>query len=124
MPGKARGDGKPFKRGDKRAGRPKGRKNEATLAVEEACKGIVENPDYRRNLRERADTGALAPAVETMIWHYAYGKPKERVELTGEDGGPVKTEQVTRAEALAALNAVMPKSLQEADPPPGEPIEE
>ncbi len=24
-----------------------------------------------------------------MLWHYAYGKPKETVEMTGKDGGPL-----------------------------------
>ena len=28
----------------------------------------------------RANAGELPPAIEAMLWHYAYGKPKEQVE--------------------------------------------
>lgn len=79
--------------------------------------------------------GNVTREVEIRLWdkpsmlklagrHVAAPGFFDRMEVTGKDGGPVQTEQVTRAEALAALNAVMPKSLQEAEPPPGEPIEE
>lgn len=37
----------------------------------------------------------------------------DRVEVTGKDGGPVKTQQVTRDEAIEALRAVMPAALRE-----------
>jgi hypothetical protein len=37
--------------------------------------------------------GKLAPAMETMLWHYAKGKPKEHVELSHD------------AELLALLDA-------------------
>lgn len=64
------------------AGRPKGRLNEKTLAVQTFARSFVEDPDYRLALRARLLLGE-ANAVEAMLWHYAYGKPKETVELQG-----------------------------------------
>ena len=34
------------------------------------------------NLTARARAGTLAPAVEAMLWHYAFEKPKESLEVT------------------------------------------
>ena len=98
---KARGKGKPFQKGDPRAGRPKGRKNNATLEVKELARRMVENEAYQRRLQARMVKGKIPPAVETMLWYYAYGKPRERVEVTGEGGAPVaftlKLDDVDRA---------------------------
>lgn len=81
--------GKPFEKGDPRAGRPKGTLNKATVEVREMARGLVESDEYVASVRVRVQLGTLPPAVETMLWHYAYGKPKELVELTGKDGQPL-----------------------------------
>ena len=47
------------------------------------CAAIVDDPAYRKKLIARAKAGELAPAIEAMLWHYAYGKPKEQVEHSG-----------------------------------------
>jgi hypothetical protein len=86
---KKRPRGKPFKPGDKRAGRPKGVLNKVTVEVKQAAQALVEDPDYRRTLALRLKKGRAAPAVEAMLWYYAYGKPKEMVELTGPNGTPL-----------------------------------
>jgi len=90
--------GKPFQKGDPRAGRPKGTQNKVTVEVREAAKALVEDPVYRARLQRRLLRGKLAPALESMLWHYAYGKPKETHEVTGPDGGPV--EVLTRIERV------------------------
>jgi hypothetical protein len=82
---KKRGPGKPFEKGDRRAGRPKGRLNETTIEVRQLARELIEDSEYRANLRARLITGECSPPVETMLWHYAYGKPKESIELTGKD---------------------------------------
>jgi hypothetical protein len=41
----------------------------------------VDDPAYRTKLTTRLRAGTLASAVECMLWHYAKGKPVERVEL-------------------------------------------
>lgn len=65
-------------------GRPKGVPNRATIEVRESCRAIVEDPEYRARLKQRALTGRLNPAVEVMLWHFAYGKPRDVIEQTGE----------------------------------------
>ncbi len=77
--------GRPFKAGQ--SGNPKGRKkgvpNKVTVEAQKACAAIVDDPTYRKKLIARAKAGELAPAIEAMLWHYAYGKPKEQVEHAG-----------------------------------------
>lgn len=56
------------------------------------ARNIVESQDYRDSLDRRIKADSLAPAVECMLWHYAYGKPIEQVNLN-----------VTAHEDLSAL---------------------
>jgi hypothetical protein len=64
-------------------GRPKGSPNKATVAVREAAKMLVEDDVYRAKLQKRLREGRIAPAMESLLWFYAYGKPKEQVEHSG-----------------------------------------
>ena len=57
-------------------GRKKGTLNKVTAEAKAACAAIVDDSTYRKKLMVRAKAGKLAPAVEAMLWHYAYGKPK------------------------------------------------
>jgi hypothetical protein len=65
-------------------GRPKGVPNKATLEAKQACAEIVDDPIYRAKLLARARAGKLAPAMETLLWYYAKGKPKETIEYRDE----------------------------------------
>lgn len=42
---------------------------------------LLESAEYRRNLEKRVTDGTAPPAIEAMLWHYAYGKPIEQVEI-------------------------------------------
>ena len=64
-------------------GRKKGVPNRATTEVKAICAAIVDDPAYRKTLVARAKAGELPPALEAMLWHYAYGKPKEQIEHAG-----------------------------------------
>jgi hypothetical protein len=66
------------------SGRPPGAVNKVTQEVRELTRGLVDDPEYQAGLRERLLEGKLPPAMETMVWHYAFGKPKETVEFKGE----------------------------------------
>lgn len=80
-----------FEKGKKPGpGRPKGRLNNATLEAKQFCASIVDGHAYRQRLQERALEGSLPPALEQMIWHYAKGKPPDKVEVTGDEGGPLR----------------------------------
>lgn len=81
-------------KGKKTGGRAKGVPNKNTTDVAAVARALVEDPEYQVNFALRLFKGDLAPGVETMLWHYAYGKPAEHLEVTGEDGGPVKVEFV------------------------------
>lgn len=65
-------------------GRPKGVPNRTTLDARRFCSSIVDDPTYRRKLLERARAGELAPAVESLLWHYAHGRPKAEIEFAGK----------------------------------------
>lgn len=50
-------------------------RNEARLF----CLQIVRDEQYREKLLALARRGLLNPAVEQMLWAYAYGKPPDRI---------------------------------------------
>jgi hypothetical protein len=62
-------------------GRPKGVRNKVTRDVKALAAGILEDPLVQAKLLEPAQRGKLAPAVMGLLFHYAYGKPKETVAL-------------------------------------------
>jgi len=61
---------------------PNPKRQAANFAAQSAAKRIIDSPDYVRNLETRAKAGNLAPAVEAMLWHYAFGKPVETIEVS------------------------------------------
>lgn len=73
----------------KTGGRKKGTPNKSTTEVAEACRRLVHDRKYRQNFNARARAGELAPAVECMVWHYAFGKPKDTTVLENPDGSAV-----------------------------------
>lgn len=54
--------------------------------AQQFARGILQSDDYRNSLKSRAKTGTLPPQVETMLWHYAYGKPVEQLNVTNSSG--------------------------------------
>jgi hypothetical protein len=62
-------------------GRPKGVPNKATKEVKELSRRLVLDPEYQQKLKQRLLKGTLTPAVEVLLWHYAFGKPKDTVDL-------------------------------------------
>lgn len=72
---------------------------------------IIEDVAYKENLKLRAVKGTLHPVVEQMLWHYAYGKPKDRVEVqtsastTGRDYHEMSESELAALAAQTALEA-------------------
>jgi hypothetical protein len=91
------GKGRPFKKGE--GGRPKGVTNKATREIQAFAKDFLESDEYRARLRVRIERGQ-AMAIETLLYHYAYGKPKERIEVEGTAPMPLVIELVTTREQL------------------------
>jgi hypothetical protein len=65
----------------KTGGRLKGTPNRVTLEVRELAQQLLSRPTYLEALEHRLDTAQLAPAVENQLWQYAFGKPKETLEV-------------------------------------------
>jgi hypothetical protein len=78
--------GRPFVKGA--SGNPRGKRkgvqNKVTRAARALAKSIVEDRTVQAKLLSQARCGRLAPPVMAMLFHYAYGKPKETVALDGE----------------------------------------
>lgn len=78
-------------------GRPKGGLNRTTKEIRDLARNLLDDPDYKASLRTRLLAG-VAPHIETLLWHYAYGKPKETVELQGEVGVTKIVREIVRAQ--------------------------
>lgn len=76
------------------------------------ARDILTSQSYRDQLQLRAKNGNLPPAVETMLWHYAYGKPVENVNLNLSQGEE-DLSSLSIAELQAKLQRVQDQ-LQEA----------
>ena len=72
----------------------------------EFAEGILNSREYRESLIRRIKSDTLPAAVETLLYHYAYGKPKESIEVnlgtSAQDLSNLSNEELAvRAEALA-----------------------
>ena len=74
-----------FKAGhQKLGGRQKGAPNKMTIEVRRLAREFLEDPAYRRSLRQRLIQGR-AERLEALLWAYAYGPPpKEQAEKQDE----------------------------------------
>jgi hypothetical protein len=61
-------------------GLPPGALNKTTREIRDAARAILDRPEYRASLEKRLDAGQ-APHMETLLHHYAFGKPKEQLDL-------------------------------------------
>jgi hypothetical protein len=51
--------------------------------LRKAASEVIDDPRYQQCLLQALRTRTLRPAVEVMLWAYAYGKPIEHIEHTG-----------------------------------------
>lgn len=66
-------------------GRPKGRPNKATFEIKEFARAFLESDEYQESLKRRILAGG-ASHMETILHHYAYGKPVDRIAPVNPDG--------------------------------------
>ncbi len=77
--------GRPFVIGHpKVAGRAKGTLNRATVNARELAQRLLTDPEYVDGLERRLRQGELPPAVEAMLWNYAFGRPMEDAPSHGD----------------------------------------
>jgi len=62
------------------------------LTAKEFCEAVLNSLEFRRYIVNGLTLGVIPPAILLRIADYGWGKPIERVEHTGVDGGPVVTE--------------------------------
>ena len=74
----------------KTGGRQTGTPNKATVEIKEFARSILEDPLYQKRLRGRVSQGK-ATQIEVLLFHYAYGKPKEHFSV---ERGPTLEELV------------------------------
>lgn len=65
------------------------------------ARNIIDNQLYRENLLARATRGMLPPGVETMLWHYAFGKPPDVVDMQVTDVTTAKLQEMSDEELAA-----------------------
>jgi len=80
--------GRPFQKGNRGGGRPKGVPNKATQEIKEFTRDFLQSDAYRRSVERRILAGK-APQLEILFHHYAFGKPTVGLEPSGAAGGPV-----------------------------------
>jgi hypothetical protein len=75
--------GRPFQKGHTLStGRRKGSLNNRTKEVREFAQRVLEDAQYQRSLKVRLRNGT-APHIEQLLYHYAYGKPADRIKVQG-----------------------------------------
>lgn len=74
----------------KSGGRRKGIKNKRTLEIGQACMAAAPEALKRLKMLMRCDDPNTARAACALVLAYAYGKPRERVEVTGSNNGPLR----------------------------------
>jgi len=79
-------------------GRTPGTLTRKTIEVRDICNRLIDDADYLAALRKRLIDGS-AGSVEILIWHYAKGKPVDRVET----GTPGAFDKLTNAELKARI---------------------
>jgi hypothetical protein len=94
-------------RGGKRpgAGRKKGAKDKATIeqkaTLEELARSHTETAiNVLVQVAKSSESDAARVSAASVILDRGYGKSRQAIELTGKDGGSIKTEEVSARETI------------------------
>lgn len=82
--------GRPFKKG--KSGNPGGRPAVAK-EFREKCREFMETEGWVKLFSLAQKEGKEQRYALELVCAYAYGRPRQGVELTGEDGGPIQSGQ-------------------------------
>jgi len=63
-------------------GRTKGVPNRVTREAKAFCAALVGDPAYVERFHRAFVTRRLAQRLEAMVWHYAFGKPRQAFDVT------------------------------------------
>ena len=67
----------------KTGGRLKGTPNHATVEIKSFAHRVLSDRTYRKNLLVRMRAPEPPAHLEVLLYHYAFGKPPQAVELSG-----------------------------------------
>lgn len=83
--------GRPNPRGGKipGSGRKPGIKNKRTVEAEQVARAIVDNPDVQKLWLKQAKNGELPSTIVQTLMYYAWGKPVEKLEHSGNADKPL-----------------------------------
>jgi|SRR5262245_36908504 len=48
-----------------------------------ALNRLVEHPKYRAAVKRKLLAGTLSEKLEILLWHFAYGRPAQQIEVSG-----------------------------------------
>lgn len=65
-------------------GRVKGVPNKVTKEVRDLALNLVHNPGYQAKFARAFIARRINRKLEEMVWHYAFGKPKNDVNVSGQ----------------------------------------
>ena len=78
---------------------------------------LLQSKQYRESVMRRIVVDALPSAVEVMLFHYAYGKPVERVEVR-DTNNSLENLTAEELEARALFLADLARRMREDDSVP------
>lgn len=86
-------------------------KQNRLAAAQALATDLLNDPHYLERLKLRLLAGELPPAMEAMLFHYAFGKPVESIEVTDArdiermtDAELLEAEQALRARMVPSVN--------------------
>ena len=68
------------------SGRRRGTRNRRTVAAFALASELMNDVGYQYRFRRDFTRRRVHPSIETLIWHYVAGKPKESIQMTGSIG--------------------------------------
>ena len=68
------------------SGRRRGTRNRRTVAAFALASELMHDVGYQYRFRRDFTRRRVHPSIETLIWHYVAGKPKESIQMTGSMG--------------------------------------
>jgi hypothetical protein len=86
------------------------------LTAKAFCKEILDSKEYRDSLLRRIIMDELPPAVEVLLYHYAHGKPVERMEVK-DVTDPLEDFTAEQCQERAEKLLDLARQLKEAETP-------
>jgi hypothetical protein len=74
-------------KGLKTGGRQKGTPNKLTAEARAICLALVRDPVYLMKFSQDFRDRKVPPGVESMVWGYAYGRPRMQLEVVHNEDG-------------------------------------